>query len=176
MTTKEILQATQSHWQASEVLLVREGLFWRAYEQSALALCELVQPFKQSTRYVKCVAQWVCHVGFPDAARDKWLASRQVKVVSDKMIAFCLTESERQGIDNAFAKWKRGQVAEAAKNVETTQTACGESSPSYAQCRKGGTESEVIQMIRSFAVENATPLACMNFVANIKQMLYEGKL
>lgn len=40
MTTKEILQAVLSHWQASEVLLVREGLFWRTYEQSALALCK----------------------------------------------------------------------------------------------------------------------------------------
>lgn len=64
MTTEEILQAVQSHWQVSEVLLVCEGLFWRAYEQSALALCELVHPFKLSTRNVKCVEQWVSNVGY----------------------------------------------------------------------------------------------------------------
>ena len=29
------------------VLLVREVLFWRAYEYGALALCECVHPFKR---------------------------------------------------------------------------------------------------------------------------------
>lgn len=173
MTIKEILQATQSHWQEAEVVLVREGLFWRAYEHSALALCELVQPFKLSTRYVKRVAQWVCTVGFPDSAKNKWLASRQVKVVSDQLIAFCLTEAEKQGIDNAFVGWKRSQVAGAAKNAEKPSTICCETSSSYAKSRNDSSESEVIQKIRSFAIENATPLACMNFVANIKQMLHE---
>ena len=176
MTTKDILQAVQSHWQASEVVLVREGLFWRAYEQSALALCEWVHPFKLSTRYVKCVAQWICNVGFPDSAKDKWLASRQVKVVSDSMITFSMTEAEKQSIDDAFADWKRGQVAEVAKNAEKPSTICSEPSSSYVKAEMDSAESEVIQMIRSFAVENATPLACMNFVADIKQKLYEGKV
>lgn len=49
---KEILQAVQSHWQASEVVLVRKGLFWRAYEQSTLALCKLVHPFKLITSFL----------------------------------------------------------------------------------------------------------------------------
>lgn len=176
MTTKEILQAVQSHWDVSEVVLVREGLFWRAYEQSALALCEWVHPFKLSTRYVKCVAQWICNVGFPDSAKDKWLASRQVKMISETMLSFRLTDAEKQRIDNAFADWKRAQVAEVAKNAEKPSTICCEPSPSYVKAEKDSAESEVIQMIRSFAVENATPLACMNFVADIKQMLYEGKV
>lgn len=176
MTTKDLLQAVQSHWQASEVVLVREGLFWRAYEHSALALCELVHPLKLSTRYVKCVAQWICNVGFPDSAKDKWLASREVKMISETMLSFRLTYAEKQRIDDAFVAWKRSQVAEAAKKAEKPSIICSEPSPSYVKAEKDSAESEVIQMIRSFAVENATPLACMNFVADIKQKLYEGKV
>lgn len=178
MTTKEKLQETQAHWQSSEVLLVREGLFWRAYEHSALALCDLVSSFKVSTHYVKCIEQWISYVGFPDHVKNKWLASRQVNAISDGMLIFSVTEDEKQSIDVKYPTWKHLHVCHVEESNEERMTSkkecCNETSNVYGKQRT--TEDQVLQMVRSFAIENATPLVCMNFVANIKQMLYEEKV
>ena len=61
------------------VLLVREGLFWWAYEYGALALCECVHPFKVIMRYYKGIDQWLCYVGFPDTSLERWCEGRQVE-------------------------------------------------------------------------------------------------
>ncbi len=68
------------------VLLVREGLFWRAYEHGALALCECVHPFKVTTRYYKGIDQWLCYVGFPDTSLERWSEGRQVDKLDDNII------------------------------------------------------------------------------------------
>ena len=72
MQITEILQRTSEMQGKNAVLLLHEGLFWRAYEQGALALCEYVHPFKVTTRYYKGIGQWVSYVGFPDSSLRKW--------------------------------------------------------------------------------------------------------
>ena len=47
MSISEILQQMASMDGENDVLLVREVLFWWAYEYGALVLCERVQPFKR---------------------------------------------------------------------------------------------------------------------------------
>ena len=47
-------------------MLFRSGVFWTAYEQSALILGHH-KPLKISVKFVKTVNQQVISVGFPDA-------------------------------------------------------------------------------------------------------------
>lgn len=180
MKTKEKLQVVQAHWQASEIVLVREGLFWHAYEHSAFALCKFVHPFKVSVRYVKCVVQWVCYVGFPNATKDKWLASREVNTLSEELLVFRLTDDEKRSIDENYSEWKHLQVAKANESIDEignhSMAKCEEPVKTYGKQEKHSAESQVLQMVRNFVVENATPLTCMNFIANIKQILYEEKV
>jgi hypothetical protein len=49
-----------------KIYLYKQGLFWTAYEQSALILSHH-KPLKISVRFVKTVNQKVINVGFPDA-------------------------------------------------------------------------------------------------------------
>jgi hypothetical protein len=49
-----------------KIYLYKQGVFWVAYEQSALILSRH-KPLKISVRFVKTVNQQVISVGFPDA-------------------------------------------------------------------------------------------------------------
>jgi hypothetical protein len=49
-----------------KIFLYKQGVFWTAYEQSALILSRH-KPLKISVRFVKTVNQQVISVGFPDA-------------------------------------------------------------------------------------------------------------
>ena len=51
MSIKEIVEAEKSN--TSKIYLYREGLFFRAYEVSAFALCSFVHPFKVIKRQLK---------------------------------------------------------------------------------------------------------------------------
>jgi len=49
-----------------KIFLYKQGVFWTAYEQSALILSRH-KPLKISVRFVKTVNRKVISVGFPDA-------------------------------------------------------------------------------------------------------------
>jgi hypothetical protein len=49
-----------------KIYLYKQGVFWTAYEQSALILSRH-KPLKISVKFVKTVKQKVISVGFPDA-------------------------------------------------------------------------------------------------------------
>lgn len=47
------------------IILFKEGIFFRAYEQSAMRFTEYVAPFKVFKKYYKIVNAEVCYLGFP---------------------------------------------------------------------------------------------------------------
>lgn len=54
MTSKEIIALEDSN--TGCINLYKEGLFWRAYERSAYALCTRVHPFKAMKRQLKVLS------------------------------------------------------------------------------------------------------------------------
>ena len=153
------------------VLLVREGMFWRTYEHGALALCECVHPFKVTTRYYKGIDQWLSYVGFPDKSLDKWAEGRELTKVSEQMVCLRLTAEEHKHIADTFGDWKSQQVtlakANSAKRTET-QDHCGETK---AIASVLSSERQVVLRLRSFPLESSSPLDCMNFIAELKNIL-----
>lgn len=55
MTSKDFIRAEAEN--TDRIILYREGLFWKAYERSAFAVCMQVRPFKPTKRSLKTLAQ-----------------------------------------------------------------------------------------------------------------------
>lgn len=73
MTSRELIAAEAGN--TDRIALYREGLFWKAYERSAYALCTQVRPFKPTRKILKTLAGGdIVSVGFPAIAADRILA------------------------------------------------------------------------------------------------------
>ena len=81
MTSKEIIALESGN--TCCIRLYREGLFWRAYERSAYALCTRVHPFKAMKRQLKVLGgETLVVAGFPVSSEDRYL---QGLSLSEKM-------------------------------------------------------------------------------------------
>lgn len=73
MTSRQLIAAEANN--TDRIALYREGLFWKAYERSAYALCTQVRPFKPTRKVLKTLAGGdIVSVGFPTIAADRILA------------------------------------------------------------------------------------------------------
>lgn len=173
MQITEILQRTSEMQEKNVILLLHEGVFWRAYEHGALALCEYVHPFKVTTRYYKGIGQWVSYVGFPDASLRKWTEGRTLcGETGNQSLCIALSAAESQHINACFEEWKSQQVTKA--KAESPNTVCGECQEHHVNTSiesRVGNVNAVIMRLRTFPLESSTPLGCMNFVAELKALL-----
>ena len=68
MKIEKILQYESQN--KDTIILFKEGIFFRAYEQSAMRFTEYIAPFKVFKKYYKIVNAEVCYLGFPMKSLD----------------------------------------------------------------------------------------------------------
>ena len=64
MTVQEILDLEKKN--SSDIILLKEGIFYRAYNASAMRMTTNVKTLKVNTKFVKTVGQTVMYCGFPE--------------------------------------------------------------------------------------------------------------
>jgi len=64
----------------ANIYLLREGLFWRAYEKSAYLFTSHIKPYQLNKKYYKNVDCELVYCGFPRTALDE-LASRPQRLL-----------------------------------------------------------------------------------------------
>ncbi|MCD8134739.1 MAG: hypothetical protein LUH01_01785 [Parabacteroides gordonii] len=72
MTEKEMLELEKDNYTTIHLHLV--GIFWRAYQRSALGFCKEIRPYKMNVRSNKRQRTVVSFLGFPDSALQEILA------------------------------------------------------------------------------------------------------
>lgn len=73
MTSRDFVQAEAGN--TGRIILYREGLFWKAYERSAFAVCSQIRPFKPTKRSLKTLGGGeLVSIGFPTRTEDTVLA------------------------------------------------------------------------------------------------------
>ena len=94
MTSRQLIAAEANN--TDRIALYREGLFWKAYERSAYALCTQVRPFKPTRKVLKALSGGdIVSVGFPTIAADRILAGL---VRMDESSLSCISDdSSRTG-------------------------------------------------------------------------------
>lgn len=145
---------------SGQVILLREGIFWRAYERSAYLFTTHVKPYQLTKRYFKNVGCEVAFCGFPNTTLDELLAK-----VCDKEI-FKEDETIRiagfEQIENeVFTDWKNG-----------IQTVVKQSETEHYVCDNGYNSKEVVlQSLRNFRVASSTPIECQQFLIEMQKQL-----
>ena len=108
MTLKEIVE--QENNNEKDIILFREGFFYRAYNRSAMRFVENIKKCKILSKYVKYLKQDIYYCGFPRDAVEKLREVVKNKgldiVVNEKFIKIfnCYGQSED------FNDWKSGHI------------------------------------------------------------------
>ena len=170
MTTKGIMELERENLHT--IILLREGIFWKAYEKSAYAFHHQIQPYKLTKKHVPSVNGELVSLGFPTGVTDNLLSGRKVLLSEDyKMII------ESESIDiAAFEAWKeqiplmppivKDGVAREGM-VTMTRT------PHLATLPHTTDVVRIIENIKLFNLESKTPVECMLFLMDIKKQLAE---
>jgi len=155
MTIREKINASVETVRASSLCRIhlwKEGVFWVAYEQSAYAIW-LSKKYKPSKKFIKSVDMEVVSIGFPKMA----LASLvEFHICSDekRIDKHIVLETNSVVDETAFLKWKNAiPCRDVARKVSTIK------------------QIEILAKIKNFDLFNATPVMCMNFLAEIKSEL-----
>lgn len=151
MTASEIMKLEQEN--TNSIILLREGIFWKAYEKSAYAFYNQIHAYKITHKYVQIVQQEMVSIGFPIAATGTVIKNINILHRDEQKLILAAQPIDEQ----AFLHWKQLVTAPHKPDVETRQT--DENTVS------------VVDNIRYFNIESKTPLECMNFIAELKQML-----
>ncbi|MBR6130337.1 MAG: four helix bundle protein [Bacteroidales bacterium] len=110
MKIKEIVQLEARNRDDNKIWLVRDGIFYRAYEYSAMRFYEKIAPFKISARRYKNEGVTLCYLGFPiknlQAILQKAKFDPSVFVSVNQNLA-CL---EGFPLETDFDIWKNSQV------------------------------------------------------------------
>jgi len=102
MTSRDFLSAESAN--TDRIVLYREGLFWKAYERSAFALCSQVRPLKPTHKTLKTLGGGdLISVGFPVSAEAATIGRLSVLERSDDRLTLA---APRGIIEQEFRIWK----------------------------------------------------------------------
>lgn len=139
------------------IYLYKKGVFWTAYQQSALLLCEL-KPLQLRSDYVKAVGKEVVRVGFPDKTRV-WL---------ETLLGAFIFENDFQGF------WTCPDHLN-MPDLEKRMTVLSHSSFSIqkSSSKQLSVEEQVVRKIKNWHISEKTPLEAMLFLRELQLLLNE---
>lgn len=152
MKVSEIVQLERSN--QDEIILIKEGYFWRAYEKSALRFIQFIQEFQVVKRKIKYLNQEIVFLGFPNNIFPKikekiWKANLEILEESDDLIKIgsCVNAED-------FISWKKSiQLSEISVNNKKEED------------KKS---KNIVEEISNFSTINKTPLEAMQFVIELQ--------
>ena len=144
----------------NSIYLLKEGIFWRAYNQSAMRLVNNLKSLKIIRKYIKKAGQEIFYCGFPESSLDNIRKKAiekgfQITEINDKKIVISGVSAEED-----YKNWIKNQPA-----------CLNEPAVQYA---KRNAPDNIIQQIQQYPLENATPLETMLFIQKLKQSIKDG--
>ncbi len=141
-TIKSVLEKVRAS-PPDKILLHKEGVFWKAYEQSAMKIYECVRHCMLKRKNIKIVGYDVVSAGFPLSSLESWAGTRQVCVTEEW--AEIVLSKEETGRLPKFEVWKNSVPNSAGnkKSEELLSENCDQS-------------DSVLRRISVFPVESKT--------------------
>lgn len=128
MTSREYVAAEVGN--TDRIILYREGLFWRAYERSAFALCTQVKAFKPTRKVLKILdGADLISAGFPIGGENSVLRDLRCIAREPDRLIFAV---RRPVVEKEFRAWKATIPLSALRRVETPRGVALTSSDSRA--------------------------------------------
>jgi hypothetical protein len=152
ITDIQILEATNTN----SCFLIKEGIFWRAYERSAMVFCNHIKKYQVTKKYFKVITGDLIYLGFPDQILDEILSLCENKEIKrhEKLI-------EINGFDesNGFDTWK-SSVDYAEHVIENKLNA-----------KLNGDIYKVIERIRQYPIAERTPIESQLFIIELQNLI-----
>ncbi len=180
MKIKEILTVEASKIRQNTIYMYKEGVFWKAYENSAYLFYRFVKPCMVKTTHFKNVNRHVISIGLPDAGLNNLIKTHDMehRVLHRNT---CVLESQRFIFDpEVYEEFRQKHVfnaktglqpkAEPVPYVLPEPIATVVAEPQYKTIV---IHSPVIQQLKDFDLALHTPMECMIFLNKLKNMLRE---
>lgn len=151
MKVKEILALEKGN--RNQITLLKEGMFWRAYNLSAYLFSKHIQAFKITKRYFKVVDTELVYLGFPYAILEKKLekAASNFSIIKeqDKKVVLVLKENIKSN-EERYKEWFHTFEISTPKKEANN-------------CKK------VFQKIKNFPILNKTPIESQLFLVSLQK-------
>ena len=172
MTSQDFIRTEAAN--TDRIILYREGLFWKAYERSAFAVCSQVRAFKTTKKALKTLGGGhLVSIGFPAASENAVCGALECISREQDRVVFAAPRAVAAGPGIAVA----GNPAVAGHLPEERMR-----SPSEAESRPGMRYAEadfsltaacrVAGALKEFNLAEKTPLECMMFLSELKKMIH----
>lgn len=187
MTIDQIIDIEREN--SGVIHLFRNGLFFRAFERSALGFLDIESYQIIKKHSVKLDLDYI-YVGFPSAIMDRVLDGRQYTkiaedhiVIESRYISAEELESKKTGYQIAEPRVIKSEPRRAAiaSQDEMFRTVADiapriESAPSSVSVVPNRVSAEVMALIAAFDLENSTPMMCQSFLTIIQQKIAKSSL
>ena len=132
MTSQDFIRTEAAN--TDRIILYREGLFWKAYERSAFAVCSQVRAFKTTKKALKTLGGGhLVSIGFPAASENAVCGALECISREQDRVVFAAPRA----VDAAeFEVWKAAQPLKEA--VRRTKTAVAAVDADVAAADTGG--------------------------------------
>jgi hypothetical protein len=163
MKIQEILNL--EHENSNTCNLIKDGIFWRAYEQSAMLFVSHIRKYTTTKKHFKIVKGYVVYLGFPDSSLPKVL-----EIAGEK--GFSINKNEKQisigGFDemDGFEKWKDEIPVYAIENKPQN---LNEPEVGYGAIVEANNDLQ--NRIMRFPIAERTPMDCQKFIIELQNII-----
>lgn len=180
MTVKEIIHLESGN--QATIILLREGIFWKAYEKSAYAFFHQVHPYKPIRKWVQTVKGDLISLGFPMASTDSVLKDREILLQQeDRLVLSALPivqeefENWKQSVSMTLPDTGQKKLSPVSETVVTSQEDLRPAAVvvPVSQASTSTFYEQLVESIRFFNLESKTPVECMLFLMELKRKIAE---
>ncbi|WP_300704617.1 hypothetical protein [Bacteroides sp.] len=143
------------------IILLREGIFWKAYERSAYAFFMQIHPYKPTRKWVISVKQDIVSLGFPMSSADTILKDAKILLKQADSIVLSALPVIAEEVEG----WKQNLPMILPDSKQVPQKSDLFVAP------KSAIYEQLANNIRGFNLESKTPVECMLFLMEQKRML-----
>jgi hypothetical protein len=140
--------------------LIKEGLFWRAYEKSAFWFTNNLKPYTITKKHFKGLNSDVVYLGFPNTAISELLSLAKSKGYTVDSQEKLITIRGIESLDG-FEQWKA--VIPYQMTGDNSKGTLSEPEEKY--------DSGLVARIRKFPVAERTPIECQQFVTELQNTI-----
>jgi hypothetical protein len=143
--------------------LIKDGLFWKAWERSAMLFQRYVKSYEITTRYFKGINTTMVYLGFPNQYLTKIKDNCIAEGFDFLSIGGKIEISGFNDVDG-FSEWK--------ETITEKLSLASESQPSYVSEKKRLDEYRCFkEEIIKFPLAVKTPFECQQFIYELQQKL-----
>lgn len=159
------------------LILYKEGIFFKAYEQSAYVFHTRIQPFQLKVKTLKDVEQPYITLGFPQSQQEKYLSGLRIIEENPEYLIAELPEPINK---DAFVSWKSGVLTSATTQEPSSDAGEGAKYPD-AQPERELTEENaalaaLLNKVLDLNMAAMTPMTAFNFLYQFQTDLKEISL